>query len=70
VALNTHTLPLDAACDQPCPAAAATPCPPVQELREAHIELVGTAAQDPRVRRSLQADVRLRNDRVVGRCST
>jgi type IV pilus assembly protein PilW len=66
VALTTHSLPLAGACD--CPAAAAAPCPPVQELRVAHIELAGVATRDPRVRRSLQADVRLRNDRILGRC--
>jgi type IV pilus assembly protein PilW len=66
VALRTHRLPLTGACD--CPAAIPGPCPPVQELREARIELAGVAMRDPRVRRSLQADVRLRNDRIFGRC--
>jgi prepilin peptidase dependent protein B len=66
VAVTTHRLPLAGACD--CPAASAGPCPPVQELRAAHIELAGVATRDPRVRRSLQADVRLRNDRILGRC--
>lgn len=66
VAVTTRDLPLDGACE--CPAAAVGPCPPVQQVREASIELAGTATRDPRVHRSLHADVRLRNDRILGRC--
>lgn len=69
VAMTTRSLPLAGACDCPATATATSPCPPVQELREAHIELSGTATRDPRVRRSLQADVRLRNDRILGPCA-
>jgi type IV pilus assembly protein PilW len=71
VAVETRAVPLDDRCAVPCPAApaSAVQCPPVQEVREAHIQLAGTAARDAQVKRSLQVTVRVRNDRIVGHCT-
>ncbi|MEW6706160.1 MAG: prepilin-type N-terminal cleavage/methylation domain-containing protein [Pseudomonadota bacterium] len=68
IKLEKQLLPLDDYCAAPCPPGAAASCPPVQELREARFTLTGQAVQDPRVKRSLQASVKLRNDRVLGSC--
>jgi len=69
VSVHTRTVPLADYCTAPCPPAAGSACPPVQEVREAQLALEGHAVQDPRVQRSLQATVRLRNDRITGHCA-
>lgn len=54
-----------------CPLACspgATPCPPVQQQRRYLVEIEGEAAHDPRVKRAVQTEIRVRNDAVVGEC--
>lgn len=67
IGLNTQQVPLADYCASPCPAGSTT-CPPVQEVRDVRIELTGAAARAPGVTRSFSTQVRLRNDRFVGRC--
>jgi prepilin peptidase dependent protein B len=67
--LDTHEVSLADFCDTPCPTGTSTACPPVQQVREVRVQITGRAAQDARVTRSLDTTVRVRNDRVVGRCA-
>lgn len=48
--------------------AGSTACPPRQRVHSLAVTLGARAAKDARVLRTLTADVRLRNDAVVGRC--
>ena len=70
VTMDKHQVPLELYCAKPCSSSppSGSVCPPMQEIREAHIELAGVAARDPGVQRALETTVRLRNDRVVGSC--
>lgn len=54
-------------CSQPCPAGSAT-CPPRLLVRKLAVQISGRALADAGVTRSVQADVRLRNDVVIGAC--
>jgi prepilin peptidase dependent protein B len=45
-------------------------CPPQQHIRSLNIALVGQAVSDAKVKRSVQNQVRLRNDAITGKCST
>jgi prepilin peptidase dependent protein B len=54
-------------CHRPCPAASST-CPPRLQVRSAQINIQASATHDAQVLRSLQTQVRLRNDAVVGAC--
>ena len=65
VTLISQDLPL--ACFNPCPVGA-TACPPTQTVREARVEISGTAVHDPLVQRNARSQVRLRNDVVNGAC--
>lgn len=56
-------------CHRPCPASSNT-CPPRHRLRSVRISLQAEAAHDASVRRTLQTQVRLRNDEVLGQCPT
>ena len=59
---------LGALCSQPCPVGSST-CPPRQQLRSLALEIVGRALLDASVTRTVNAQVRVRNDAVVGACS-
>jgi type IV pilus assembly protein PilW len=54
-------------CHRPCPVASNT-CPPRQQVRSLHISMQASATRDMQVQRSLQTQVRLRNNAVVGSC--
>jgi prepilin peptidase dependent protein B len=58
---------LEDLCHRPCPPATIT-CPPRQQVRSLQISLQAIATHDAQVQRSLQTQVRLRNDAVVGSC--
>ena len=62
---------LSALCPRPCSTAgtAAGTCPPRQQVRRVAVRLAGHTAGDDRIVRSVEAQVRLRNDAVVGACS-
>lgn len=62
---NPQTVALP--CAKPCPVGLAN-CPPQQLVRQLVVELVGEAVHDSRVRRSVRAEVKLRNDGVSGSC--
>ncbi len=68
ISLGVQRVPLSDYCPNPCPSTGTSHCPPMQELRDVHIQLVGVAAADAQVVRSLDVDVRLRNDQLVGAC--
>jgi prepilin peptidase dependent protein B len=63
---------LEGMCATACSAAdsAAATCPPQQHIRSLNIALVGQAVSDAKVKRSVQNQVRLRNDAITGKCST
>ena len=54
-------------CIDPCPAGSAT-CPPRQQVKRFAVGVTGRSIADPRVRRSVQSSVRLRNVAAVGSC--
>jgi prepilin peptidase dependent protein B len=56
-------------CATPCSASAPCAVPPVLTIRQYDITLVGAAANDPAVQRTLQTRTRMRNDRLTGSCS-
>lgn len=60
---------LGALCDTPCPVVDAM-CPPHQLVHRASLRIAGHAVADARVRRALQARVRVRNDAVIGACAS
>ncbi|WP_176070078.1 hypothetical protein [Schlegelella koreensis] len=59
---------LEAYCAEPC-AAGSTTCPPRQQVRSLDVTIGARSSLDPRVTRTVQTRVRLRNDRIVGACS-
>jgi type IV pilus assembly protein PilW len=63
--VQEHALP--DLCHRPCPASSTT-CPPHLEVRSVHIKVTGQAASDAQLQRSLQSQIRLRNDAVRGQC--
>ena len=60
---------LEGFCAKACPPGE-TACRPRQVVRSLAVSISGHASTDPRVVRSLQTVVRLRNDAVVGACPT
>lgn len=62
---------LEGMCATTCSAAdsAASICPPQQHIRSLNIALAGQAVSDSKVKRSVQNQVRLRNDAITGKCS-
>lgn len=61
---------LSALCNRPCDAgASADACPPRQQLRRLTVLLVGHSAGHPAAVHRAVADVRLRNDAIVGACA-
>lgn len=54
-------------CPQACPVDSTT-CPPRERVRSFDVVLAGRATNDAAVTRSLQAQVRVRNDGIVGAC--
>jgi prepilin peptidase dependent protein B len=64
---QVHEQALGDLCHRPCPVASTT-CPPRQQVRSVQISVQATATHDAQVQRSLQTQVRLRNDAVVGAC--
>ena len=68
---SVRRLSLEGMCATACSAAdsAAAVCPPQQHLRSLNIALTGRAVGDAKVMRSLQSQVRLRNDAISGKCS-
>lgn len=61
--------PLESLCSRPCPVdPAVANCPPRLQVRRLDLQISARAAADPRVVRSLQSSVRLRNDALVGAC--
>jgi len=54
-------------CVNPCPPASVS-CPPRQQVQRFAVTVSGQSIADPRVRRSVQSSVRLRNSAVVGSC--
>lgn len=65
-----QALSLPGLCERPCGAAGAAglACPPRLLVRLYELELAGHAPLDPRIQRSLQTRVRVRNDAVEGAC--
>ena len=63
---------LEGMCATACSAAdsAIATCPPQQHIRSLNIALAGHAVTDAKVMRSVQNQVRLRNDAITGKCST
>lgn len=59
--------PLADLCHRPCPPASST-CPPQIQVRSVQISMQASATHDAQVQRSLQTQVRLRSDAVVGAC--
>lgn len=59
-------IPLDAFCDEPCPARDER-CPR-QLVRSFAVEMSGQSLADPTLSRSVQTQVRVRNDAISGRC--
>ena len=64
---DVQAQPLPDLCHRPCPTPSST-CPPHLEVRSLHIKVVGQSAKDSQVERSLQSQIRLRNDDVRGQC--
>jgi prepilin peptidase dependent protein B len=64
---HIHEQTLADLCHRPCPPASTT-CPPRQQVRSMQITLQASATHDAQVQRSLQTQVRLRNDAVHGSC--
>ncbi len=64
---QVHEQSLADLCHRPCPTTSNT-CPPRQQVRSVQISLQASATHDAQVQRSLQTQVRLRNDAVVGVC--
>ncbi len=64
--LNETASALPSACAKPCDGLAN--CPPTVTIREVRIQLDAEAAHDPRVKRSLDFQVRLQADEVSGVC--
>lgn len=60
------SLPCERACPDPAPPGEV--CPPRLQLRQYTLSLAGRSALDPRVERSLETTVRVRNDALIGRC--
>lgn len=68
VTANNRTLNLISHCvDQACPLGSAD-CPPRVQVRDYVVRLSGEDPRDATVRRQLDSHVRIRNDRVIGRC--
>jgi type IV pilus assembly protein PilW len=65
--INVQTTPITLPCARACAPGDAA-CPPLQQLREAQLLLVGQAVHDPLVQRTLASRVALRNDLVTGHC--
>ena len=68
---SVQRVSLEGMCATACSAAdsAAAVCPPQQHLRSLNIALIGRSVNDAKVIRSLQSQVRLRNDAISGKCS-
>ena len=68
---SVQRVSLEGMCATACSAAdsAAAVCPPQQHLRSLNIALTGRSVSDAKVVRSLQSQVRLRNDAISGKCS-
>ena len=64
---HTEETSLAAFCVAPCPAGSST-CPPRQQVRSYAVRVAAQSTADPRVRRSLQGNARLRTTQVVGSC--
>ncbi len=62
---------LEGMCATACSAAdsASATCPPQQHIRSLNVALTGGAVTDAKVMRSVQNQVRLRNDAITGKCS-
>jgi prepilin peptidase dependent protein B len=69
---SVQHLSLEGMCATACSTAdsAAATCPPQQHIRSLNIALAGLAVSDSKVKRSVQNQVRLRNDAITGKCST
>lgn len=55
-------------CHLACSVIAGSACPPLQQLRSYTVNIEGEAVHDATVRRSVRAQVRVRNDAVIGSC--
>ena len=64
---QVHEQTLADLCHRPCPPASNT-CPPRQQVRSLRINIHASATHEAQVQRSLQTQVRLRNDAVIGSC--
>lgn len=64
---TVEEIDLGALCHKPCPIGSAT-CPPRQQVRSLAVQIGGRSLADPSVTRSVQAQVRVRYDAVVGAC--
>lgn len=67
VAPTVAAIDLDALCSQACPAGSSD-CPPRQHLRSLALKITAHAVADAAIVRSVVANVRVRNDRLVGAC--
>jgi type IV pilus assembly protein PilW len=65
--VTPHTERVELACPLAC-SAGATPCPPQLQVHRVTVDIEGEAVHDAAVRRSVRADVKLRNDAIVGEC--
>ncbi len=67
VAPTIQEIDLGAQCSQACAAGDAT-CPPRQQVRSLSVSITARSSSDANVQRSLNSQVRLRNDSITGSC--
>ena len=68
-ALTMNLQPIRLECPKPCPDPLVENCRPILQVRDITVDIVGQAAHDSSVQRSVRSNVRLRNDAVVpGTC--
>jgi type IV pilus assembly protein PilW len=65
--VTRHAERVELACALAC-SAGPTPCPPQLVVHRLTVDIAGEAVHDAAIRRSVRAEVRLRNDTVVGEC--
>jgi type IV pilus assembly protein PilW len=65
--VTPRTERVELACPRAC-SAGPTPCPPQLEVHRLTVDIAGEAVHDAAIRRSVRAEVRLRNDVIVGEC--
>lgn len=69
LAPSVQDISLESFCAQPCAVGSPATCPPHQQVRSFGLVITGQLATDAHLSRSVQSQVRLRNDPVIGACS-